>query len=339
MNYGMSLRRLIDGWVDNAPDIDVQGISQHPHGIREGSVLVVTETNRTFETDLRIAEANGCCAILHDESIRIPPVQVPTFVVPGLRYFLGEIAARYWAAPSDLMTIAGVAGHNRAALSHYLAQVWQRSYGKSGLFGSLGRGSMDALQPLDLVTADVFTLNETLAACVDGGIDRAAVEISAQSLREERCQTLQVDLALVMGPVGGASRRSEERRLFTEFAPTFAVVNHDDPLGRCWTNEFGGIVEVLPVGLDSQAELSARIVTIDEHGMALHLTGPWGEADVLTDLKGEHEARNLAAMAGALVLMGLDWHEVCRQIEYLRPASAAPCGQAASADRSLERAA
>jgi UDP-N-acetylmuramyl tripeptide synthase len=127
----------------------------------------------------------------------------------------------------------------------------------------------------------------------------------------------------------------------TEHAPTFAVVNYDDPRGRKWIDDFDESVELLSFGLDPAAELSARIVTMDRQGMSLRFSGPWGEANILTDLRGEAEARNLLSVAGALVLLGMDWSEACRQLEYVRPVPV-DCslrGTVIESDRALEQAA
>ncbi len=329
MTYGMSLRALLEGWLEHCPDVAVAGLCQDSRGIRPGDAFVALQGQSGH--GIRYAEqalANGCVAVIHDAAAGEPALDVPTVCVPGLAGRMGELAARFWAAPSDLMTIAAVTGTNgKTSVAHFLAQAWQRAYGSAGLVGTLGYGPLDDLEAADRTTPDVFRLNRILAGCVDTGIEHVAMEVSSHALEQERCQTLQFDAAVFTNlsrdhldyhPDMQAYAETK-KRLFTEFAPRFAIINRDDPVGRGWIGELGGSTQVLDYGLEPGAELRAEVLAMDGDGTSLRVTGPWGAADLRTALLGGFNVSNLLAAAGTLTLLGMDWEEAVRELEMVRP--------------------
>jgi len=329
MTYGQSLRLLLEGWLADAPEVTVAGITQNAEQVSEGDLYVAVPGERRHGIEgVRRAVSRGCAAVLHDGMYTPGDTSVPVLVLPGLQRRLGELASRFWAAPSDLLTLAGVTGsHGKTSVSHFLAQVWQRSRGAGGIIGTLGYGPLDTLQPADGSLPDVFRLNQVLAYCLDGGVDHVAMEVSALALEQERCQTLQFDAAIFTNlSRDPRDRRGElgfqaaaKRRLFSEFAPRFGVINHDDMIGRRWIGEFAGAMQVLSYGLAPGAELGAEILAMDGDGMALRLDGPWGRATIRTQLMGVFNASHVLATAATLTLLGMSWEQVVEGLELLEP--------------------
>jgi UDP-N-acetylmuramoyl-L-alanyl-D-glutamate--2,6-diaminopimelate ligase len=325
----MSLRVLLEGWLEQVPDVAIAGITQDSRRVKEGFAFVAVRGQRSH--GMHYAEqaiANGCAAIIHDGRVEWPGFEVPGVCLPGLEELLGQLASRFWAAPSDLMTVAGITGTNgKTSVAHFLAQAWQRDLGAGGLIGTLGYGPLDDLETSDLTTPDVFRVNEVLASCLDRGVDHVAMEVSSHALEQGRCQTLQFDAAVFTNlsrdhldyHADMKAYESSKKRLFTEFAPRFAIINRDDLVGRRWIGELSGATQVLAYGLAPGAELSAEIRAQDGDGMALRLVGPWGDAEVRTSLLGTFNASNLLATAGTLALLGMDWEQVVRELEMMEP--------------------
>ncbi len=329
MTYGMSLRALLEGWLPDCPEVAIAGLTQDSRRVRAGDAFVALQGERHH--GLAFAEQavrDGAVAVICDESAEDPQLDVPVVRVPKLEERVGEIASRFWAAPSDLMTVAGVTGTNgKTSVAHFLAQAWQQVHGAGGLIGTLGYGPLDDLSPADRTTPDVFRINEILAGCLDGGVDRVAMEVSSHALEQGRCQTVQFDAAVFTNLSRDHLDYHEDMqayaasklRLFTEFTPQFAVINRDDLVGRGWIDQLSGNMQVLDYGLAPGAELGAEIRALDADGMSLHLDGPWGAAQVRTPLLGAFNASNLLATAGTLALLGMDWDEVARALEMIRP--------------------
>jgi UDP-N-acetylmuramoyl-L-alanyl-D-glutamate--2,6-diaminopimelate ligase len=329
MTYGMSLRALLGTWVAACPEVAIAGLSQDSRTIRPGDAFVAVQGAGGHGMEhAGQAVRKGAVAVICDEFASPGSLDVPVVRIEGLRECMGEIAARFWAAPSDLMTVAGVTGTNgKTSVAHFLAQAWQQTGGAGGLIGTLGYGALGELQGGDRTTPDVFRLNEILAGLLDRGVDHVAMEVSSHALEQGRCQTVQFDAAVFTNlsrdhldyHADMQAYAASKKRLFTEFAPRFAIINRDDLTGRAWIGELSGSQQVLAYGLAPGAELHAEILAMDADGMSLQLRGPWGDSRLRTSLLGAFNASNLLAAAGTLALLGMDWDEVTRVLEMVRP--------------------
>lgn len=329
MTYGMSLRVLLEGWLDNVPDIAVAGICLDSRQVESGSVFVAVKGREGHGMQYaREAVARGAVAVLHDNRCDMGDVDSPLIGFDQLGERLGELASRFWAAPSEDMTLAAVTGTNgKTSVAHFLAQAWQQSEGQSGMIGTLGFGPFDELCPASHTTPDPFTLNQALAHCMDVGIDHVAMEVSSHALEQGRVDTLQFDAAVFTNLSRDHLDYHEDmqayaaakQRLFTDYAPGFCVINRDDMTGRKWIRELSGAREVLSYGLAPGAELTADIRSMDGDGMWLCLNSPWGPGELRTGLLGSFNVSNLLAAAGTLTLLGMDWDDTLRQLELVRP--------------------
>jgi UDP-N-acetylmuramoyl-L-alanyl-D-glutamate--2,6-diaminopimelate ligase len=320
---------LLEGWLPDPPNIAVAGLDLDSRCVEPGHAFVALHGAQGHGLDhVESAIERGAVAIIHDGIHDDPDVLIPCVSVPGLDEKLGQLASRFWAAPSDLMTIAGITGTNgKTSVAHFLAQSWQRFYGHSGIIGTLGYGSLEDLSPASRTTPDVLRLNGILAKCLDSGIDRVAMEVSSHALEQGRCQTVQFDACVFTNLSRDhldyhrdmQAYANSKKRLFTEYAPRFGIINHDDLTGREWINELGGETQVLSFGMAPGAELSAEILSVDADGMYLRMTGPWGTSEFKTGLLGAFNVSNLLATAGTLSLLGMAWRDVVREMEMMEP--------------------
>ena len=325
----MTLQELLVGWVDDAAAVKLTGISLDNRNIADGEAFVAVQGQLRHGLDYaRSAVAAGAVAVIHDGARPIPELGVPTVGVTDLGHKLGELASRFYSAPSEQMMIAGVTGTNgKTSVAHFLAQSWQRVYGNSGMVGTLGYGSLGKLQSGSRTTPDALHLQMLLADCLKTGIERLAMEVSSHALQQQRCQTVQFDAAIFTNlsrdhldyHADMADYAAAKRRLFTDYAPSFAIINHDDTYGRKWFGELNGGMQMLSFGLQEGAELRAEVSSMDIDGMTIHIHGPWGSEQVHTCLFGEFNASNLLATAGTLALLGMPWNHVLHQLELMQP--------------------
>jgi UDP-N-acetylmuramoyl-L-alanyl-D-glutamate--2,6-diaminopimelate ligase len=227
-----------------------------------------------------------------------------------------------------MMSIAAVTGTNgKTSVAHFLAQSWQRVYGRAGMIGTLGYGPVGNLRYADRTTPDALRLQQVLSECLAQDIEHLAMEVSSHALEQRRIETVQVDAAIFTNLTRDhldyhadmAAYAAAKRKLFTEYAPAFAIINNDDEHGRRWFTELNGGMEMLSFGLEKGAELTAEIRSVDMNGMVLRINGPWGADDVRTGLLGKFNASNLLAAAGTLCLLGMRWHRVLNQLELMQP--------------------
>lgn len=325
----MTLYELLEGWVEEQSAVRVSGIGLDNRKIEPGDAFVAVKGMSAHGMDYAKAAVDaGAVAVIHDGLHPVPELDVPVVEVKGLGDKLGELASRYYSAPSEQMRIAGVTGTNgKTSVAHFLAQSWQRVYGNAGMVGTLGYGRYGDLQSGARTTPDAFRLQQALANCVKTGVEHLAMEVSSHALQQHRCQTVQFDAAVFTNlsrdhldyHSNMAAYAAAKRLLFTEYAPAFAIINHDDSYGRQWFGELNGGMQMLSFGLKEGAELRAEINAIDIDGMNMRISGPWGTEEVHTCLLGEFNASNLLAAAGTLALLGMPWSRVLHQIELMQP--------------------
>jgi len=326
---GMYLSELLEGWSETAADVRLSGIGLDNRNIEAGEAFVAVKGYVGHGLDYaRSAVAAGAVAVIHDGLQSLPELNVPSVKVADLGNKLGELASRFYAAPSEQMTIAGVTGTNgKTSVAHFLAQSWQRVYGNAGMVGTLGYGPSDKLQSGQRTTPDALRMQHVLADCVKAGVERLAMEVSSHALQQHRAQTVQFDAAVFTNLSRDhldyhhdmAGYAAAKRLLFTDYAPSFAIINHDDSYGRKWFGELNGGMQMLSFGLQEGAELSAKVLSMDINGMNIRINGPWGTEDVRTGLFGEFNASNLLATAGTLALLGMPWNQVLHQLELMQP--------------------
>lgn len=322
----MYLHELLEGWVDDAPQIRLNGISLDNRSIEAGEAFVAVQGRADHGLDhARSAVNAGAVAVLHDGQQMPPQLDVPSIKINGLAHRLAELASRYYAAPSELMTIAGVTGDDgKPSVAHYLAQSWRRVYSNAGVVGTLGDGPVGVSPCGERTTPDAIRLQQVLAGCASQGIEHLAMKLSSRALKQKRLETVQFDAAIFTDSkiCHGAGRIDTHRLLFTDYAPSFSIINHDDAHGRRWFRELNGSMQVLSFGLEKGAELRAEIQHTYTNGTAFLIDGPWGSERVYTTLRGETSLRYLLATAGTLALLGMPWHRVLHQLEVMEPLTA-----------------
>lgn len=325
----MTLFELLEGWVAEAPEVRLTGVSLDNRNVNPGDAFVAVQGQVGHGLDYaRAAVAAGAVAVIHDGLKPVPMLDVPSVKVPDLGTKLGELASRFYSAPSEQMTIAGVTGTNgKTSVAHFLAQSWQRVYGNAGMVGTLGYGPVGKLQTGARTTPDALRLQQVLSACLKSDIERLAMEVSSHALQQQRCQTVQFDAAVFTNLSRDhldyhrnmADYAAAKRLLFTDYAPSFAIINHDDTYGRKWFGELNGGMQMLSFGLEEGAELRAEVRAMDVNGMTIRISGPWGSEEVHTCLLGKFNASNLLATAGTMALLGMPWSRVLHQLELMQP--------------------
>ena len=324
MILSIYLHELLEGWVDDAPQVRLSGINPDNHSIEAGEAFVAVQGQVGHGLDYARAAVNaGAVAVIHDGLRVLPALDVPAVQINDLGHKLGELASRYYAAPSELMTIAGVTGSNgKTSVAHYLAQSWQRVYGNAGVAGAPGVSLGNSR-----TTPGAFGIQQVLADCARSGIEHLAMEVSSEALKQQHVETVQFDAAILTNLSRNyLDRQSDtvgqavaERLLFTDYAPSFAIINHDNSLGRRWYSELNNGMQMLSFGLQKGAELRAEIQSMHIGGTTFRIDGPWGSERVHTGLLGKLNLMSLLATAGTLALLGMPWHRVLHQLEVMQP--------------------
>lgn len=324
MNSNHSPRRavnlpfLLEGWAENVPPIPVSGLCRDLRRLQPGDAFIARSA-----AELARAHAAGAAVALHDAGLPLAETAdaehaLTVFAVDNLEQRLPALAARFHHHPADQVSLAAVSGHaGRTAAAWYIAQSWQRSQGRAGLIGSLGRG-LFASPRAPLGRLDVFELHDSLAGCTAGGAETVALEVTQAMLNRNCLADLPLDVAVYSGsgPDDDASRLLP---LFDRHAPRFAVINHDAAGGKWLASRARSGVQVLTFGSNGATELQGSILAQDSSGMTVRVASPWGGGELRTGLLGSRNLSGLLAAAGALALMGMPWNRVMHQLEIMSP--------------------
>lgn len=327
MSCPITVRTLLEGWCEPVPDVVISGLALDSRCIEQGQAFVAVGGGRMHGMEFAAqAAARGAVIVIHDGQAEPPAMGIPAVAVPGLGGKLSSLGARFFHHPSEQLTVAGVTGTNgKTSTAHFIAQAWQRSSGDAGLIGTIGCGPLDALSPSRMTTPDPITLQGMLAGCLERGVEKVAMEVSSHALDQGRCDDVAFDAAVFTNlsrdhlDYHGTMEAyaNAKRRLFIDCHPRFAVINHDDALGKSLIGEIRNGTEVLSYGTNGSSELRGAVLSMDSLGMTLRLASPWGGGEVRSGLLGAFNVANLLAAAGTLALLGMPWDHVLHQLEIM----------------------
>ncbi len=342
---GLPLASLTAGLLEVPADIRITDLTLDSRTVRPGALFLACRgTARHGLAFADRAVAAGARAILYEtDSDGGAPAEaleaarrarVFTAGVAGLSQQAGRLASRFFAEPSQHLSIAGITGTNgKTTTAYLLAQAFTRLGRPAGYLGTLGAGLPGAIQSFGLTTADAVTVQRQLAALRALGAQCIAMEVSSHALAQGRVNGVRfraaaftnltrdhLDLHGSMQAYGAAKARLFERDLEAR------IINIDDGFGLELARRFGRAAGRLiattrrpgaPDGdaVPADAELlRARDVTPHAAGMSLTLESGTREARVAVALLGDFNVENVLTVAGVLVAHGVSLERIAASL-------------------------
>jgi UDP-N-acetylmuramoyl-L-alanyl-D-glutamate--2,6-diaminopimelate ligase len=320
MSRAMPLHDLLQGQPPLPPGFNpvLRGLTADSRALRPGDAFIALAGASTH--GLRHAgqaRAAGASVILFEPPAPAgEPAGADAVAVPGLRARQGELADRFYDAPSRTLAVAGVTGTNgKTSTVQLLAQALTLGGGVAGSIGTLGAGLHGQLVAGERTTPDVIAVHRLLAEMRDAGATHVAMEVSSHALEQGRVDAVAFRIAVFtnltrdhldfhgsMEAYGAA-----KARLFAWPSLQAVVVNLDDAFGP-------GLLGRAPaaarrIGLSSRghagATLRAEQVALGPEGLRFELVEGDARLPVDSALLGRFNVDNLLAVAGAL--RALDW--------------------------------
>ncbi|HLK70549.1 MAG TPA: UDP-N-acetylmuramoyl-L-alanyl-D-glutamate--2,6-diaminopimelate ligase [Steroidobacteraceae bacterium] len=284
-----------------------------------------------------------------------PELPADVFVreVPQLRAHLGQIADRFFGAPSAHLAIAGITGTNgKTTCAWLLAEALARLGRRSAYLGTLGAGQASwahgtvslALRPLMRTTPDVLSLHRLLGELLRTGSDSVAMEISSHALDQQRCAGVRLRAAAFTNLTRDhldyhgsmAAYAAAKARLFDWPGLAARIINIDDAFGRTLAQRFkaGNPGEQLFVttrdasaghaaGQRGCEYVCAERVAIGAAGLTLGLATSRGRATLASALRGAFNVDNLLTVLALLLAWDIPLQDACAALG----ACAAPPGR------------
>jgi len=324
-------RLLIDGISLDSRDIQPGGLfmavpGQSSHGMDHlsqalslGAVAILAEPDDRWDR-VRLAEAAG-------------RLNVPLFLVAGLRHKAGVVAARFFGHPGQVLRVVGVTGTNgKTSVCHFLAHALAQRI-PSGLLGTLGNGKLGDLRPATHTTPDAVVVQAELARQAGLGVKAVAMEVSSHALDQGRVNGVPFHTAVFTNLThehldyhGSMEAYAEAKaRLFRRQGLMNAVINVDDPFGAQLMREIGARVSVVACSLQGPAPREAdRFVYAQRiepgvDGLRITFDSSWGSGEIRAQLLGRFNAQNLLLTLAVLLAWDMPLEAALEVLQALQP--------------------
>ena len=329
MSIHWKLQDLIPEWVDQpAAGIVVSSVSQDSRKIEPGSLFIARTGLQHKGIDfVESAVKNGAAAVLVDsaEFLDCPKVSVPVIAIDQLNSEIGNIASRFYGAPSESLCVVGVTGTNgKTSCAHFTAQAMNVLGVKTAIIGTVGNGFPGELVAATHTTPDAIGLQKLFAELKAAGAAAVVMEVSSHALEQERVAAVNFDYALFtnlsrdhldyhgdMESYGAA-----KARLFKNFNLKAAIINRDDEFGRLLLSDNQITGKKVSVGR-MQGDYSASAYRLSLRGVETQLKTPLGSLQFISPVVGEFNLDNLLLVAAVLLEQGISIEAVAKSISAL----------------------
>lgn len=341
---GTSLARLLEGIAVVPRDVHVTDITLDSRAASAGSAFLACRGIKSHGLQyLDAALRAGIRAVLWEPVNGMAPPALPNEVVglriAELRRHLGEIADRFFGAPSAAIRIAGITGTNGKTTSAWLlAQALAHVGQRAAYAGTLGVGPINALRPATYTTPDCVSVHRELSDLHARGVRLLGMEVSSHALAQERVAGVRFDTAVftnltrdhldyhkTMEAYGDA-----KARLFSLPGVEQRVINMGDPFGRRLVDRLSPSVALTATwtGAGEYAQAAdryvrARSLLAAPGGLQVDFDSSWGAGRIRSQLIGDFNAENLITVLAVLLLWEVPLPKAVAALE----AATAPTGR------------
>ena len=330
----MWLAELLTGFAVVEVDVEMTHIALDSREIKAGGVFFAVAG--TQQHGLQFAEKvrqQGVLAIVYDPAKKGGQLAkdikgLPMFAVEDLTEKLGEIATRFYAAPSTRLNVIGITGTNgKTSCSQFLAQVMDAS----AVIGTLGWGEYSALQETRNTTPDAFTVQKILAHFVELGVKNVAMEVSSHGLVQGRVNAINFQGVIFNNlsrdhlDYHGSMEAYLQAKLRLVQWPglKYVVVNLDDAYAERVLLAIPDGVRVLTYSMQNKvhAAESSIVVRGIQYTMAgIECTVIWQkqQAQLQASLLGDFNLQNILAVLAAMLAMDKPLIECLQSIKSIQ---------------------
>lgn len=310
------------GGIAHAPSVPLAGIASDSRRVSKDFLFLACEGERSHGLDyVADAVANGAVAVAYDPAATIEPPHnpgIPLVAVDGLGARLGELADRFYGAPSAQLKVIGVTGTNGKSTVAWLL---------SRCLGSLDR-SCAYLGTLnhDLTTPPAVELHHRLAEFRDSGARFAAIEVSSHALSQRRVDGVRFDTALFTNlsrdhlDYHGSMREYAEAKakLFLDYRPKHRIINLDTEYGSDLAQRCGNDVVTVSTNFDRVANgrpfVFVKAVVARTGGSDVSIRSSWGSGRFSLAMPGDFNVANAVIVVAALLQQGVSITAACNAL-------------------------
>jgi UDP-N-acetylmuramoyl-L-alanyl-D-glutamate--2,6-diaminopimelate ligase len=312
----------------------VSGVHHDSRRVGPGDLFVVrkgqTSDGARF---VGAAREQGAAALLltREQSPHVTS-DLPRIVVEDIGDGLAFAAAAVYGHPTFGMDITGITGTNgKTTTSYLLRAAIDGAIGmpQCGIIGTVGHVFGNQTLDASHTTPEADELARVMAQMKEKGARHVAMEVSSIAVTLGRVRAVRFRVAAFSNLTqdhldfhGSMQAYGDAKKaLFTDLAPSVAVVNVDDPFGEEIARAAHG--QVLRVSGKGQKD--ADICVLSAHmsitGLTALVRTPSGTMELRSPLTGAHNIDNLALVLGCVQALDLD---VARAVRSLADETGAP---------------
>ncbi|HEY0339246.1 MAG TPA: UDP-N-acetylmuramoyl-L-alanyl-D-glutamate--2,6-diaminopimelate ligase, partial [Steroidobacteraceae bacterium] len=337
------LADLTAGFVTVPADIVVSDLTLNSSAAVPGGLFLALKGRASH--GLKFAEqavSLGARAVLYEDSpdATTPKLSSGVFVaaVPQLSQRASLIADRFFGAPSQALTMAGITGTNgKTTCAWLLAQALQLCGRPAAYMGTLGYGRPPSVTPTEHTTSDAVSVQRHLAALRSLGAECVSMEVSSHALDQDRVTGVRFNTAAFTNLTrdhldyhGTMEAYGEAKaRLFAWPSLANRIINVDDDFGLRLASQLSPARLVITTqkgvtadgALRSAEYVRASRVTPDPAGLMIGVDTSWGPGELIVRLIGEFNVDNVLTVLAVLLSWNVPLAKAMRALEQCRAAS------------------
>lgn len=226
------------------PSLEVNGISSHTDNVKKGDLFICKKGHR-FDPSclLSLVEKKGAVAVIAEQDISLPPMQIPCFRVHDAREAEAIGLYHLYQLHKGMPKLIGITGTNgKTSTAWMLHHIFVKSGICCGYIGTLGlflNGErLSEFRADGMTTPSPSLLFSALAHFRDMGVGVVVMEVSSHALSQKRVHGLSFDFSVFTNLTEDHldyhhTREEYFEAKYTLFKQTrHAVVNLDDPYGK-----------------------------------------------------------------------------------------------------------
>ena len=290
------------------PGAAVDGRQFARQALASGAVAVLVEKAGFDEFDFSQSNSYGYARIA---------------AYPGLKKASGEIASLFYDQPSQQLDIAAFTGTNgKTSSSWWLAQALSSLPGNSqqrcAIVGTLGTGTIGAIEDNGLTTPDPVLLQARLKTFVDAGCQTVALEASSIGIAEGRLNGTRIHTAIFTNftqdhlDYHGSMDAYWQAKAALFAWPNLkaAVINIDDPQGLALVDRLTNDVackniDLWTVSIHKSARLQAVHIRTTTTGLTFGVMEGTELHSLQTSLVGRYNVSNLLGVIATMRSLGI----------------------------------
>ncbi|MFK5913215.1 MAG: UDP-N-acetylmuramoyl-L-alanyl-D-glutamate--2,6-diaminopimelate ligase [Woeseiaceae bacterium] len=289
----------------------VNGMEFINHAIEHGASAVLWETG----SDVEAIKINWRKTSLKRGELDIA---VPIIAIENLHKATGELTNVFYAKPSEQLSVCGITGTNgKTSCANFIAQMMSIDV-PCGLMGTLGQGIYPNVTETGFTTPDVIMCHKWLSDVKESKAKFAVMEVSSHALSQGRVEGIHFESAVFtnlsrdhLDYHGDMESYAEEKeKLFQVKGLKNAIINVDDEVGRDIAKHLSQQVRCIRYGTNKNVnpDVYAENIKLDDSGLSMFVTTPWGKCKLQSPLIGDFNVSNLLAVLSVMLLQNIEFN-------------------------------